>query len=221
LFSGSSPRSSSIPVVGILGGIGSGKSSVVRHVKDLRLSIIDADQIGHQLLANQSIAEEIRRHFGNEVFDDQGQVSRARLAQLVFGPKAGSEANRRTLESILHPAIHQTIQDRINTTSHEVDVIIVDAALLLEAGWGDSCDRLVFIDTPADLRAERVIRDRGWPQGELQKREQAQWPVDRKRQAADYVIDNSGDIHSAAANLSQVLNSVLKPQNPSNSGPDQ
>ncbi|MCP4510497.1 MAG: dephospho-CoA kinase, partial [Fuerstiella sp.] len=113
LFSLLSSRSSSSadhvrpPVVGILGGIGSGKSSVVQSITGLNLLIVDADRIGHELLLNSDIKTQIRTAFSAAVFDDTGAVDRSKLAKIVFGTSAEQNEARRQLDQILHPAIRR------------------------------------------------------------------------------------------------------------------
>ena len=199
----------SIPVAGILGGIGSGKSSVVKAVEGLNVKVIDADRIGHELLTDSEISAQIRQRFGGNVFDSQGQVDRPSLAEQVFGAGSDYEDNRRGLERILHPAIRRVIESEIESTSQDVDVIVIDAALLLEAGWAACCDKLIFIHAPKELRAERVVRDRGWQPGELERRESTQWSVDRKKRLADFVVDNSSAIEAAASRMKQIFESLV------------
>ena len=197
------------PVFGILGGIGSGKSSVVRHVSGLNLLIIDADTIGHELLLNSEIQSQIRTSFGAAVFDQTGAIDRSRLADVVFGTSMQQQEALKRLEQILHPAIHGKIQSKIETASRDVDAVILDAALLLEAGWDAECDWLIFVDTAAEIREQRVIRNRGWSAEELARREATQWNVDAKRDQADFIVDNSGSMDDAAASMSQIFTSLL------------
>ncbi|HIE95642.1 MAG TPA: dephospho-CoA kinase [Fuerstia sp.] len=197
------------PVIGILGGIGSGKSSVVRHISSLNLLIIDADRIGHELLLNSEIQSQVRTSFGAAVFEDTGAVDRSRLAQVVFGTSVEQQEALKRLEQILHPAIRRRIQSQIETASRDVDAVILDAALLLEAGWDAECDWLIFVDTAAEIREQRVVRNRGWSAEELARREATQWNLEAKRDRADFIVDNSGLMDDAAANMNQIFTSLL------------
>ncbi len=197
------------PVFGILGGIGSGKSSVVRHVSGLNLLIIDADRIGHELLLNSDIQSQIRNSFGAAVFDDSGAVDRSRLADVVFGTSVEQQEALKRLEQILHPAIRRKIQSQIETASRDVDAVILDAALLLEAGWDAECDWLIFVATAAEIREQRVIRNRGWSAEELARREATQWNLEAKRDRADFIVDNSGSMDDATTSMNQILTSLL------------
>lgn len=197
------------PIIGILGGIGSGKSSVVRHVSDLNLLIIDADKIGHDLLLSSDIKAQIRTSFGAAVFDDRGAVDRSGLAEIVFGSSSEQHEALKQLEQILHPAIRREIQTQIGTVSRDVDAVILDAALLLEAGWDAECNWLIFVETPVEIREQRVIRNRGWSAEELARREATQLMISAKRDQADFIVDNSGSMGDAAAGMSQILTSLL------------
>lgn len=197
------------PVVGILGGIGSGKSSVVRHLSGLNLFIIDADRIGHELLKDGRIQDQIRTHFGDAVFSDSSTVDRSQLARRVFGQTTEHESARQQLNSILHPAIRREIHSQIKSAPRDADALILDAALLLEGGWDATCDWLIFVDTPLEIRQQRVRENRNWSPEELARREATQWSIQRKKDRADFVVDNSGSIEQAAFEMKQALQSVL------------
>ena len=201
-----------IPVVGVIGGIGSGKSSVARRLQSLRpVAVIDADQFGHQVLNLPNVQERILKRFGPTVFeiDSQAtsQISRAALGRVVFGSDAAAQDARRDLEAIVHPEIRSLIERQISELRRQanVEAIVLDAAVLLEAGWNDLCDVVVFIDTPQADRIARVHAGRGWSAAELAQREASQWPLPRKRAAADAVLDNSNSVDDAARQLEQVI----------------
>jgi dephospho-CoA kinase len=202
-------QNANIPVVGIVGGVGSGKSSVVKEVTELQLFVIDADQIGHGLLLSDEIRRKLCDVFGETIFDDVGYVVRERLAEKVFGSSEEQTANRHRLNKILHPAIRDEIVRLIRQPPQDAEAIILDAALLLEAGWADECDAVVFIDTPDDVRQQRVAANRGWSKEELQRREASQWNLARKRQHAQFVIDNSGALEVAARQMTVALQQIV------------
>lgn len=196
-------------MIGILGGIGSGKSSVVRTVSSHNLHIINADKVGHKLLSDPAIRNQIRDQFGQDVFSDEQTIDRSLLAKRVFGDTPKHQTARKQLNSILHPAIRREIHSEIDSVSRDVDAVILDAALLLEGGWDATCDWLIFVDTPEPLRQQRVQENRGWSAGELSKREATQWSIDAKKERADFLVDNSGTIETAAAQMTQIFISLL------------
>ena len=220
------PQPKVIPVLGVIGGIGSGKSSVARRLQSLRpIAVIDADQFGHQVLNLPNVQEQILKRFGPTVFETsrsdnpvrqndgqdcpsyEKQISRAALGRVVFGSDVAAEAARRDLEAIVHPEIRSLLEREIRELRRQanVEAIVLDAAVLLEAGWNDLCDVVVFIDTPQADRIARVQAGRGWSAAELAKREASQWPLPRKRAAADAVLDNSNNVDDAARQLEQVI----------------
>lgn len=206
-----------IPVIGILGGIGSGKSSVISRSEGFKLEIIDADRIGHELLQHPQIQDCIRQQFGDAVFTGVTRIDRALLAQRVFGPTDNHKAALEHLNQIMHPAIRQVIQEKIDTVPADADAVILDAALLLEGGWEATCDWLVFIETPQELREQRVLENRNWSADELARREATQWSLSDKKSRADFVIDNSGSLESATAEMNDVLRTILTKHSPNQS----
>ena len=202
-------------MLGVIGGIGSGKSSVARRLQSLRpIAVIDADHFGHQVLHLSDVHERILKRFGPAVFETDSstlnphrQISRAALGRVVFGSDVAAETARRDLEAIVHPEIRSLLEREIRELRRQanVEAIVLDAAVLLEAGWNDLCDVVVFIDTPQADRIARVQAGRGWSAEELAKREASQWPLPRKRAAADAVLDNSNNVDDAARQLCEVM----------------
>ncbi|MCR9198890.1 MAG: dephospho-CoA kinase [Planctomycetaceae bacterium] len=200
-------------MVGILGGVGSGKSSVVRHVTDLQLQIVDADRIGHEILLRDDIKSKLRAAFGDTIFTDN-EVNRSHLAKLVFGDSEEHTSNRTTLNDIVHPAIRREIHHQIDSASMDLDAVILDAALLLEGNWDAHCDWLIFVDTPRETRIQRVIEHRGWTADELKRRESSQTSIAVKRDRADFVVDNSGSLSDSAQQMKRVLQTIVRGGSP-------
>lgn len=178
-------------------------------MKSLRLHFVDADRIGHEQLAVQEIKEQIVKEFGTQVLDSFGNISRPSLAAQVFGDSPENQQKRQQLNSIVHPAIRSEILRQINAAPQDVDAIILDAALLLEAGWADECDAVIFIDTSLEQRQKRVADTRGWSAEELHRREASQLSLEEKRRRSDFVVDNSGEVSVAAHQMEEALIKVL------------
>lgn len=196
-------------VAGIIGGIGSGKSAVSRGLSDhFRVLIIDADRIGHKVLTFSAVKDRIRQAFGNEVFDGD-DINRPALAREVFGETTRHKQSRTRLEEIVHPEIRRQLQLKLEQMEEDVEVVVLDAAVMLEAGWNDLCDRVIFVDTPFDVRLARVQQNRDWTADELKRREASQISIEDKRSAADFVIDNSGSLDEAVAQLSSYFQTLL------------
>ncbi|MGE3314605.1 MAG: dephospho-CoA kinase [Planctomycetaceae bacterium] len=197
-----------LPVVGIVGGIGSGKSAVCRQLTDSgRFAVINGDDLGHQALNNTLVRFGIRKHFGDSVFDETGSVNRAALGRRVFGPEEQNRLDKLALEKIVHPYIREGIVQEIEKACSQPQyvAVLLDAAVLFEAGWNDLCDAVVYIDVPDALRLERVVKNRGWNAEELRKREASQLGLAEKKRRADFTIDNSGSITEAGARLQDFI----------------
>lgn len=191
-----------IRVVGIVGGIGSGKSHVSALLAERGATVIDADSVGHALLDQGPVQETLVRKFGPEILgapDEDGvsRVDRRTLGAIVFK----DEASRKVLEEALHPRMRSTFERVISRLGRQLSpkpgalrlpapVVVLDAAVLYEAGWNDLCDLVVFVDAPKKDRIKRVQAGRGWSQEELERREASQWPLELKKNQADVVIRN-------------------------------
>lgn len=192
--------SNRVPVVGLIGGIGSGKSAVAARIAE-RVSavILDADATGHGALSQPDVKARLKDAFGTAIFDENNQIIRHRLAEAVFGDSEEQQQRRELLNRILHPIIRDLLWEEYNVAQSKPDcqVVLLDAALLLEAGWAELCDLIVFVDVPRAQRVERVA-SRGWDEAELTRREASQLPVTEKRERADLIVDNSRSVDEAA-----------------------
>jgi dephospho-CoA kinase len=186
-----------IPVIGLIGGIGGGKSSAARKLADRGAAVIDADAVGHELLEDPAIRDRVVERFGSGVLEgspsggaEPSRISRRALAAIVFGDPAAL----RDLEAILHPAMRDHFRRAIDQLTRDGGrpCIVLDAAVLLEARWDDLCDRIAFVDAPRPERLRRVERARGWSEAIFEARERSQWPVEEKRRRADWIIANDG-----------------------------
>jgi dephospho-CoA kinase len=179
-------------VLGIVGGIASGKSLVSRRLGELGAEVLDADRIGHEVLFDPEVKRAIRGRWGDDVFDADGQVDRRQLAEVVFAGLPDNREELKYLEQVTHPRIRQRLHetmDRMARTGAS-SLLVLDAALLLEAGWDGYCDKILFVETPRCIRLQRARR-RGWTEAGFEAREAAQASAESKRMRADIVIDNS------------------------------
>ncbi len=208
-------RGGAMPVIGLIGGIGSGKSEVASLLADRGAIVINADLVGHQLLDIPEVRTLIVDRFGKRVLKESAsdgavrtQIDRRVLASIVF---ADAEA-RRALEAILHPRMRQQFAATIESARDgdaRPRALVLDAAVLLEAGWDDLCDLVVFVDAPRGKRLERVARQRGWTLDAFQAREEAQWPCELKRRRADFVVNNDGDLDLLRRQVDQLDNCLV------------
>ncbi|MGV2338154.1 MAG UNVERIFIED_CONTAM: dephospho-CoA kinase [Planctomycetaceae bacterium] len=128
------------PVIGIVGGVGSGKSSIVAGLSGFHLQIIDADQIGHRQLLLPHVRSALVDHFGPQILAESGEIHRPALAKLVFGDTAAQQASRETLNQIVRPGIRNEILQQLQNVPPQIDAVVLDAALLLESGLDQLCE---------------------------------------------------------------------------------
>lgn len=174
-------------VIGILGGIASGKSTLAKIFSEFGARIVDADQIGHRLLENPQVKERIREVWGEQALAPDGSVDRLRLGNLVFDRQ--EELGK--LSAIVHPLLVREIQEWL---AESTGPVVLDAALLDEFSLTSSCDYLIFVEADSNLRCSRAALQRGWSPGEVQRRETFQLPLEVKRKKAHSVIWNNGNL---------------------------
>jgi len=195
------------PVIGLLGGIGSGKSRVAEAMGTLGALVLDADRAAHRVLQEPDVRQWIVGRWGEAVEGPEGRIDRERLASIVFADRFELEA----LEALVWPPVRREFQRRIaaGQADPECRAIVLDVPKLLEAGWDRLCDRLLFVEAPAEVRLARVGQERGWTAEQLAARETMQRPLQQKRLRADYVIDNGGEWADTQAQLRQVFQEIL------------
>jgi dephospho-CoA kinase len=204
-------------VIGLCGGVGAGKSAVARAFARAGAFVSDSDVAAREVLGRADVRDRLVEWWGGSgpgsILDDQGRVDRAKVADRVFG----DATERARLEGLVHPLIHA--QRRVQMAEARAQgrrVFVIDAPLLLEAGVDKICDEVVFVDAPRAVRLARVKASRGWSEHELDRREAAQWPLDRKRAASGYVItsggtgDRQGEGDELDGQVAAVLESTLK-----------
>lgn len=188
-------------VIGLVGGIGSGKSAVSRLLARKGARVIDCDAIVGALLDAPSVRRKLVRAFGPGIRGADGRIDRKALADRAF-PDAPA---LRRLERIVHPPTLREIERELARARRDgIAAVVIDAPLLLETGLHRKCGLTVFVDAPARARARRVAERRGWSRGELARREKRQWPLARKRRMCDTVLPNRGSI----ADLSRQLDKL-------------
>lgn len=192
-------------LLGVLGGIASGKSEVARLLAGSDGRVLDADQLAHGVLEEPEVRRWLEQRFGSGVLAD-GRVDRAALGAAVFSDPAA----RRALEAQVHPRVRAALLAGVEAArAAGVPRVVLDVPLLLENeaehGLPAQCDALVFVDADAKVRDARAVARRGWASGELERREALQLPLATKRDRADFVIRNEGDLDELRAAVGRVL----------------
>ena len=198
------------PIIGLSGGVGSGKSAVADILADCGCGVIDADKLAHESL--EDVVEIIRGWWGDSVVTD-GAPNRKEIAKIVFGYQRGSEATElKRLEDLLYPLI--AARQRVIIAEYNADDsilgIVLDAPKLYEAGADTLCDAVIFVKARRLTRISRVMGIRGWTELQFCKREAMQKSVDEKEASADYVVKNNSNLGALRSQVEQVFSSILK-----------
>ncbi len=197
------PRAASRkPVIGLVGGIGSGKSLVAKLLAERGGLVIDADPLAHEALRDPAIKAKVMSRFGVEMFGPAGEVVRQKLA----GPVFADVAARRELESWIFPWVGERARDLIARANLDPQVrfVVIDAPVMLEAGWNDVADRIIYVHAPRDVRSARLAQ-RGWTPDQITARERAQLSLTEKARRADAAVDNAGSPADTACQLDRIL----------------
>ncbi len=178
-------------VVGLLGGVASGKSAVARRLSELGAEIIDGDRLGHEVLADPDVVRQLCYRWGEEILDRDGKIRREAVARRVFAADGAKEL--RFLEALTHPRIGRRIGEEIERIARQggCDIVVLDAAVMLKAGWDRFCDELIYVDAAVETRRQRAIQ-RGWTSDQFEMREASQISSEEKRRRSNIVIDNNG-----------------------------
>lgn len=178
-------------VIGLVGGIGAGKSLVATALMKHGGRVVAGDPLGHEALERPDLKARILEVWGGrDIVQPDGKIDRKKLGRIVFP----SPVERARLEHIVHPYIEERIREEVAKAEADpaARFVILDAAILLEAGWSSACNRIVFVDAPREVRLARVQSQRGWTETDLANREAVQMPPEKKRERADAIIENGG-----------------------------
>jgi dephospho-CoA kinase len=192
------------PVLGLVGGIGAGKSTVANALARHGGKVVAADPLGHEALEQPDILARVTEIWGDRgILTADGKVDRKKFGRIVFP----SPVERSRLEHLVHPYIERRIREEIDKAAADpaAKFVVLDAAIMLEAGWDGACDKLVYVDAPRSVRLERVQKQRHWTDHDLANREAVQMPPDKKKERADVVIDNGGPSEATIAQVDELV----------------
>ena len=193
------------PVIGILGGIASGKSTVAAEFAKLGCKVIDADTIVHELLETKPIKEKIAARFGRAVLDSSGEIDHKKLAVVVFADLGKLSS----LNELIHPSVLRRTEELIEKYSRQdrVKAIVLDMPLLVEVGWSKRCDRLIFVECKRQLRVLRAQK-RGFDENQLKIRENFQISLDSKVGLADNTVVNNSDFSALVRQVADIFTDI-------------
>ena len=196
------------PVIGLLGGVGSGKSLVAKQLASLGCGIVDADALARAAIDEPAVRHQLVQWWGQGVINPSGQVDRKAVAAKIFN----NRDEKARLEGVIHPRVmlgRQDLHVRYNADP-AIKAIVEDCPLLLETGLEKEVDALVFVESSRAKRIERVAQTRGWSADELDRREKNQLSLDTKRNRADHVIVNEAGEQECFDQTRDVLSQILQ-----------
>ena len=192
-------------IVGLTGGIGSGKSTVAAAFRQLGITCVDADQIAREVVKPGTPAlQQITAHFGGTILHSDNSLNRAALRKIVFG----NPAEKNWLESLLHPLIRKTILDRLK--SADSPYVILESPLLLETDQHQLCAKIIVVDVPLEAQIERATARDGNSHTQIQQIIDTQMPRSERLQRADFVFDNTQALDSIALRVEELHGTLLK-----------
>jgi dephospho-CoA kinase len=189
-------------IIGLSGGIGSGKSTVARLLHQLGIPVIDADEISHRLIEqNKKIRAILLDRFGDGIIDSHGQIDRATLAEIVFS----QQCDLNFLNHLLHPAIRREVEREIaRYRAGAFQLVVIDAPLLFESGWTDIVDFVWITIAPMGVILKR-LEARGLNREKALLRMKYQWSDENRIRLADTVIDTNTDLTSLKITILKIL----------------
>ncbi|MHC4546215.1 MAG: dephospho-CoA kinase [Planctomycetota bacterium] len=195
------------PIIGILGGICSGKSTVAAEFAKLGCMVIDADKIAHELLDRKDIRERVVSLFGETVTESGGKIDSKKLAGVVF-----ADADKlASLNRIIHPFVLERAEELIDkyNVQSQVKAIVLDMPLLAEVGWDKRCDKLIFVDCKRELRIKRAKKMGFFDENQLNIRENFQISLDNKVAITDNTIDNNSGYSALAKQIADIFSCII------------
>lgn len=197
-------------IIGLTGGIGSGKSTVSQMLRELGATVIDADEAVHAIeQPGQPALAEIRATFGPAVMSPDGSLDRDALAERVFK----DEGARKTLEAITHPRVGEWMAERVaSAAAAGIDTVVMDIPLLFENGLEAGMAETIVVWCPLQTQVKRAVR-RGLKAPQVRARIAAQISLDEKRRRATRVIDNSGSLAQTRRQVERVWTALTSPSN--------
>jgi dephospho-CoA kinase len=179
-------------LVGLTGGIGSGKSTVAARLAEHGVPVVDADQVAREIVEpGEPALDDLVAHFGERILDADGRLDRPGLAAIAFV----DEEQRAALNAITHPRIGERIAARLQQLEEDgVEIAVLDHPLLLEGDPTGRVDTVVVVLAPEDVRVRRLVEQRGLDEDDVRARMRAQVSDEVRREVADHVIDNDGDL---------------------------
>ena len=190
-------------ILGLTGGIATGKSTVTAMLRERGIPVIDADQIAREVVEPGKPAyEAIVRHFGRDILLEDGQLDRKKLGEVVFS----DEAERQKLNAIVHPEVRRVMrQEAVVAEANGAPIVFMDIPLLYESKLQYLVEKIVVVYAPSDMQLARMMERDELDEEQAKKRLRAQFPIDQKKLEADFLIDNSQSREETQRQVEELL----------------
>ena len=195
--------------IGLVGGIASGKSTVAAELAKQGAVVLDADVAAHEVINRPEVKQVLIQRWGPELLDDAGNVDRAVVASRVFSGDDNARQELEFLESLLHPLIRGDFESQLaSLATSGCPAAVIDAPLLLEAGWGEMCDVILFVESPISDRFSRT-KSRNWSASEIERREAQQMTIEEKRLKSTHIVENRGSLAELSKEVQRIWQQIL------------
>lgn len=195
------------PIIGLCGGIGSGKSAVAAAFQRFGCVVADSDRMNHEVLRRVEVLDELAGWWGPGVREPDGLPNRRRIAEIIFA----DESAKLRLQSLVYPLIDRLRADIISSAVRQASVkaVVLDSPLLFESNLDRMCDAVVFVQASEERRLARLHASRGWSAEELHRREAHQLPLEEKRARSQYVVLNDGPVSALDPQVADIVNRIV------------
>ena len=192
--------------VGLTGGIGSGKSTVLKLISKMKVPVLQTDLIGHKIINEKNIKNELVNKFGNEIVGKNGKVNRRILGRKVFQ----NPRKQKWLNELIHPLIRKFVFFWIKRQQKlSFPIVVVEVPLLFERGYFRQFDGVLSVSAPGQVRRKRLSK-RGWTKMEIFRREKLQWTQSKKNEKADWVIINQNFLKDLKYSVDRWLETIKR-----------
>ncbi len=188
-------------ILGLTGGIGTGKSTVAKMLREKNIPVVDTDSISKEIIEYPEIIEKIKAEISSKIFNNENKLDRKKLSEIVFENKD----KLKKLNEIMHPVILKKMWEEVEKLKKDYKVIVVDIPLLFEINMENEVDKVLLIYSSKEIQIERIMNRDGRTREEAIKIINSQMPLYKKREKSDYIIQNNDSLEKLEKNLDKVV----------------
>ena len=188
-------------ILGLTGGIGTGKSTVAKMLREKNIPVVDTDSISKEIIKYPEIIEKIKAEISSKIFNNENKLDRKKLSEIVFENKD----KLKKLNEIMHPVILKKMWEEVEKLKKDYKIIVVDIPLLFEINMENEVDKVLLIYSSKEIQIERIMNRDGRTREEAIKIINSQMPLYKKREKSDYIIQNNDSLEKLEKNLDKVV----------------